>query len=379
MKLTCKYFLVILAIVFANSAAAQDAASLYNEGLKLKEAKKTAEALDKFKKAIALKPGYTEAYYESGWCYNELKDYLNAVTSLRKARSGWPEIPKVHFELGYAFQKTDRPDSAIACYNRCLQLKPDYSLVYKQLGTIDYENDKYTEALDKFSKYESYAKVAITDYQYWYRKGFMHNALKNYNEAKTALNKSLEFKKDYLNTYLELGFASSRLKQADEAIGYFQTAKTIDPQSHVAYNGIGEVYRDIKKDYETAVSWYNQALSVKADERKALFGIGYCLNATGKYTDAIPFFKRAIVQEPTYTAAFVELGYSQYRIGQYTEAIGNLTKALSLNPNNENARYYAVLVYEKQKNKTEAQKMVDELKRISSRYVAELQKRVDAM
>jgi len=53
--------------------------------------------------------------------------------------------------------------------------------------------------------------------------------------------------------------------------------------------------------------------------------------------------------------------------------------AISLNPKNENARYYACLMYIKQKNKTKAQKMVDELKAISSKHVATLQPQVDAL
>lgn len=374
-----KLFVAVLFLFTTLTATAQEATLLYNEGVKLKDAKKPKEALEKFKEAIAAKPGYTEAYYESGWCYNDLKDYVNAIISLRKARAGWPTIPKVHFELGYAFQKTEKIDSAIACYNRCLQLKPDYSLAYKQMGYISYDKEKYEEAMDYFSKYETNAKSAITDYLYWFRKGFMHNALKNYNEAKTALNKSLEFKTDYVNTYLELGFASTRLKQTDEAIGYFQKAKSIEPKNHVAYNGIAEVYRDIKKDYAQALDWYQQTLTIKPDERKACYGIGYCYNSTGKYAEAIPFLKMAIEKEPSYTAAFVELGYSHFKVEKYTEALGYLKTALIQNPKNENARYYAVLVYVKQNNKSEAQKMVDELKKNSSKYVAELQKKIDAM
>jgi tetratricopeptide (TPR) repeat protein len=374
-----KHFLAAMALLITIGGISQDATSFYNEGLKLKEAKKPAEAIEKFKKAIALKPNYSEAHYESGWCYNDLKDYLNAIISLRKARIGWSSIPKVHFELGYAFQKTDRVDSALECYKRCLELKPDYSLVFKQLGYIEYDKEKYEAALGYFNKYEATTKVDITDYLYWYRKGFMQNAQKSYTDAILSLNKSLERKKDYINTYLELGYAATRLKQADEAIAYFQKAKAIDSRNHVSYNGIAEVYRDIKKDYAEALNWYQKTLDIKTDERKACYGIGYCYNSTGKFADAIPFLKKAIEQEPSYTAAYVELGYSYYRTQQYADALENLNKAMEMNPNNENARYYAVLVYEKQRNKTMAQKMVDALKKISSKYVAELQKRVDAM
>jgi outer membrane protein assembly factor BamD (BamD/ComL family) len=75
----------------------------------------------------------------------------------------------------------------------------------------------------------------------------------------------------------------------------------------------------------------------------------------------------------------VELGYSHYKTDKNTEALEYLNKALSLNSKNENARYYATLIYIKQKNKTMAQKMVDELKVLSSKHVADLQKRVDTM
>lgn len=368
------------ALLFLTLAGkAQTAESYYNEGVKLKEEKQIKPALEKFRKAIELNPGYSAAHYEMGWCLNDGGDYVSAIISLRKARIGWAHIPKVYFELGYAFQKTDRKDSALAMYRRCLELKPDYSGVFKQMGYMDYDEEDYTGALAQFAKYEANVKTEIKDYLYWYRKGFCMNATKDYTGAMTALNKSAGLKADYLNTWLELGFACTRLKKDADAIYYYEKAIAVDPKSHVGYNGIGEVYRDLKKDYEQSMIWYYKALGVKPNERKALFGIGYCLNAQRKYNEAIPKLEKAIEMENTYTAAYVELGYSFYSTGQYDKAIPMLEKALSLNPKNENARYYAVLVYVKQKNKAAAQKQVNELKALSSRYVDELQRKVDGI
>ncbi len=372
----------ILLAVFLTSfstVSAQDATALYNEGVKLKDEKKAKEAIQKFKQAIALKPDYYAAFYECGWCQNDTKDYLGAIISLRKARIGWPAVPKVYFELGYAFEKMEKIDSAIALYNRCLELKPDYSTAFKQLGYINYNDEKYKEALQLFSKYEEAAKKEIRDYLYWYRKGFSYNALKEYENAKTYLNKSMGFKTDYVNTYLELGFASSRLKQDEEAIGYYKKAMELDPKNHVPYNGIAEVYRDNKRNMDEAMAWYQKTLDINPKERKAHYGIGYCLNSKGNYSDAIPHLKTAIENEPTYTAAYVELGYSYYMTGKNTEALSQFSKAISLNPRNENARYYSGLVYIKQGNKTMAQKMVDELKELASKNAAALQKKVDAL
>lgn len=372
-------FLTILLLITTLHINAQDAEALYNEGVQLKDAKKSAEALAKFRKAVELKPGYTAALYEMGWCQNDTKDYTGALSSLRKARLAWYTIPKVHFELGFAFEKTNLTDSAIESYNRCLFYKPDYALAFKQLGTIAYNKDDYENGLANFTKYEAASKIPITDYLYWYRKGFMCNAIKDYTAAKIALQRSLEYKTDYTNTYLEMGFACNKLKQGDEAIEYFNKSIALEPNSHIGYNGIAEVYRDTKKDMDMAISWYKKSLAVKPYERKACFGMAYCLNTKGNYSDAIPYLQKAIEQEATYTAAYVELGYSYYMTGRNDDAIKQCEKGLSLSPNNENARYYLGLIYINQKNKTKAQQMVDELKSLNSKNAAMLQEKVNKM
>jgi tetratricopeptide (TPR) repeat protein len=366
-------------LVFSSGLFAQTAKELYEEGIQLRKDGKAKEAIERFKRAVALKPGYTEALYEMGWCQNDTKDYTGAIQSLRKVRHEWSAVAKVHFELGYAFEKTSQNDSALTSYQRCLAINNQYSLAWKQLGYMAYQADDGKTALEHFAKYEAAAKNPINDYLFWYRKGYCYNATKDFNNAKTALFKSLEYKKDYLNTYLELGFACSRLKEDEMAIGYFKKAIETDPNSHVAYNGIGEVYRDNKKDFAEAMVWYQKTLAMNPNERKGNFGMGYCLNATGKFADAINYLKKAIENQKDYVAAFIELGYSYYKISYHKDALANLSKAISLNPTNENARYYACLVYISLGEKSNAQRMVDELIGLSSRHAAGLQERVDKM
>ena len=372
--------LLFLGILFTTAVAnAQTATEYYDTGVKLKNEKKPQEAITSFKEAVRLKADYHAAWYEMGWCMNDTKDYTGALASLRKARTGWSSVPKVHYELGYAFDKLNLTDSAIKEYNKCLDLNGEYSLAYKQLGTIYYYKDDYDKALGYFADYEQFTKLTITDYLYWYRKGFMLNSQKRFEEATTALKKSLEYKTDYINTPLELGFAASRLKQNDVAINYYKKAIEIDPGSHIAYNGIGEVYRDFIKNREEAMTWYRKALVINSKERKACFGMGYCYNALGKYNDALPYLKTAIEQQSDYTAAYVELGYCYYMLSNYSLGVDNLKKAISLNPANMNARYYCGLIYIAQKNKSLAQQMVNELKELNSKDAPALQEKVNKM
>lgn len=372
--------LMITTMISASASAyAQDAVSLYNEGLLLKKQGKGADASMKFEQAVALNPAYTEARYELGWCQNDAKKYNEAISNLRKVRTAWPGVTKVYFELGWAFEKTNQLDSAVKAYYKCLEIKPDYAGVFKQLGYIAYTKEDYTTALNQFGQYELNAKDSITDYYYWYKKGFANNALKNYSGAVAALNKSVRYKQDYTNTWLELGFANSKLKNDEEAIADYRKAIDLDPKSHIGYNGIGEVYRDNKKDMNQAMHWYRKTLAMNPTERKACFGMGYCLNAGARYTDAIPYLKKAVEMENTYTAAYVELGYSYYKTSAFDDAIANFNKAISLNPANENSRYYLTLLYIDQNNKAKAKETLEALKKLSSKHVQTLQPKVDAM
>jgi tetratricopeptide (TPR) repeat protein len=374
------YVSLISAFLFSSFIYSQSTAEeWYNKGVALKSDKRASDAILAFKEAVKLKSDYGMAWYEMGWCQNDVKDYHGALNSLKKARSLWPGTPKVFFELGYAFEKTENIDSAIYNYNQCLVYKNDYSSAYKQLGYIQYNKNDYEGALKNFLKYEEVVVNPISDYLYWYKKGYVQNATKQFDAAKASFQKSLEFKIDYLNTYLELGFACKNLKQDEDAIAWYKKGNELDPKSHIPLNGIAEVYRDNKKDINEALNWYKKTLAINPDERKANFGVGYCLNNLTNYSEAIPYLQKAIRQEPTYTAAYVELGYSQYKTGDSSTALNNFNKALSLNPNNENARYYSTLVYISQNNKSMAQKMVDELKTLNSKYVAALQEMIDKL
>ncbi len=373
-------FTLFMPVSFSQPSSSKDIEPLMDQAMKLKADNKSREALEKLKQVLAINPNHTDALYWSGWCYNDIREYNNAIESLRKARLVWSEYAKVHFELGYAFEKMKNYDSAIQCYNRCLELTPAYSNAYKQLGYIAFTKENYDTALKYFRKYEgAYGNGEIKDYLFWYRKGASYNSTKDYLNARIPLERSLKYKDDYANTWLELGFSAAKQKQDDQAIAYYTKAATLIPKSTVPCIIIAELYRDNKTDMDEAMKWYKKTLDIDPNEIKANFGMGYCLNSKQQYRDAIPYLKKATGNEAAYSAAYAELGYSYSKTGMITDAITQFEKAISLNPKNENAWYYSCLLYINQKNKPKAQQVLNELKTLSSKHAADLQPRVDAL
>jgi tetratricopeptide (TPR) repeat protein len=76
------------------------------------------EAIDQFRKAVKIKPGYAEAYYN----------------------------------MGFAFKLQDNLDKAIDCFSRALEIKPDYADAHNNLGLALRLKGNVAEAIEHFRK-----------------------------------------------------------------------------------------------------------------------------------------------------------------------------------------------------------------------------------
>lgn len=158
-------------VLITTFTTAQTAVQHYNDGIKLKDQKKYADALASFKKAIAVNPDYKEALYNAGWCSVELKKHSEALTYLQKAKTLWPNEPKVYLEIGYANESLGKKEEAKANYNKCISLKSDYALAYKYLAYVYYDEKNYDRALQYLKSYIGYDEDITSD-EVYYRKGY---------------------------------------------------------------------------------------------------------------------------------------------------------------------------------------------------------------
>ena len=84
------------------------------------------ELVELLKKALQLKPNYTEAHYNLGNTLKEQGDLDAAIASYNKALQLKPNYPDAHYNLGIALKEQGDLDAAIASYNTAIQLKPNY-------------------------------------------------------------------------------------------------------------------------------------------------------------------------------------------------------------------------------------------------------------
>jgi len=108
-----------------------DYAEAYNNmGLALQDQGKPDEAIVAYNKALSIKPDHAEAYNNMGATLKEQGKLEEAIEAYNKALSIKPDYAKAYNNMGLALQDQGKLDEAIAAYNKALSIKPDYAEAY---------------------------------------------------------------------------------------------------------------------------------------------------------------------------------------------------------------------------------------------------------
>jgi tetratricopeptide (TPR) repeat protein len=148
MKLFCCCFLCFLAsrgVVFGQDAP--DAPALVKEGVKLNNAGKYAEAVNKY--AEALKADSNNVYANYGMAFSLLNagrgdegiNYLQKVIKANSSITAW-----AYDLLGSVYDKDHNPDKAIEAFNEGIKVDPKYQELYYNLALVYFRGKNYAQA-----------------------------------------------------------------------------------------------------------------------------------------------------------------------------------------------------------------------------------------
>jgi tetratricopeptide (TPR) repeat protein len=112
-------------------------AVLCNErGLALFKNKKYIEAIEEFKRGIALNNSMAEIHYHLAFVYDEMEDYKNAIAEYSAAANLKPDDAEIRNNLAIAYYNDNRIEDALRELNESLRINPDYKLAKENLNLI---------------------------------------------------------------------------------------------------------------------------------------------------------------------------------------------------------------------------------------------------
>lgn len=125
----------------------------YRVGIYFAQQGNYERALDEFTQAIDGMSGYGSAYAARGDVYLSQGEYQLAIADYSSAIDIYPNFVSVLYTRGRAYHAAGDLDFAVSDYVNAIGQMPEYPMPYWGLGDLQYEQERYGEALDNYYQY----------------------------------------------------------------------------------------------------------------------------------------------------------------------------------------------------------------------------------
>jgi tetratricopeptide (TPR) repeat protein len=112
--------------------------------------KESEPAIENFKKAIEIRPDFSEAIINAAQTFYKMGNYPDARTYYQRMVEYEPKNAEGHFGLANVYRKTEKFKDAIKEYNVALNIKHNDSQAYINLGLCHYNDGNYHDAIYNF-------------------------------------------------------------------------------------------------------------------------------------------------------------------------------------------------------------------------------------
>ncbi len=223
------------------------------------------------------------------------------------SRSSHTAGMKLLFDEAVAHHRAGRLDQAERCYRHILAEHPAHADVLHLLGVIAYRRSHYDRALDLIAQAIQHRPANPL---FFYNRGLVHQALRQWDEAERAYRHALSLKSDDIDALGNLGNVLRERGDLDAARAAYERVVTLNPDHAEGHNNVGVVLKDQGKPEEAQAAW-RRALALNSDNAEARYNLGMALLEGEHVDEAIEHFQTAVSVKPHYAKAHHGLGLAR--------------------------------------------------------------------
>jgi tetratricopeptide (TPR) repeat protein len=260
---------VAATIVFCNwsilSPTLMRAVTETNLGSALQTEGRLDEAVDHYRRAIALAPEFPAAYNNLATTLRAKGQLADAVATYRQALRLRAEYPEAHYNLANALMDAGKPAEAVEHFRIALQTMPASVDVHNNLGIALIGEGKRDEAIAEFRE-------------------------------------ALRVDPDSAKAHRNLGDMLGSAHQYDEAIAHYRRAVQLDPADAAAHYDFGSLLLESDR-LDDAIAEFRAALKADPKSVAAFNNLGIALGSQGHMDEAIEQFRKALALQPDFEDA----------------------------------------------------------------------------
>lgn len=212
------------------------------------------------------------------------------------------------------------------------------NILYLKIGDECLQQRQFNDAITAYNQ----ALLKDENANTYYKRGFAHYNLENYQEAIADYIQAIRINPNYAKAYHQLGLVRYQIKDYEGAVADFTEVIRINPNDALAYRNRAGI-RYFLKDHQGSIEDYTQAIKINPQIDDANFHI-----IASK--EELTSFEQNLAQINDY----YNLGNTNYTQGNYQEAIIDYTQAIKVNYNDADAYFQRGNVYYHQGNKQKA-------------------------
>lgn len=257
-----------------------------NLGVALVNIGKHDEAVEEYRKAIALDRFYCDPWSNLAVVYSHRNETEKGIAALQNALRIYPAHAEAYNNLGTFYKAKKDLESAEYCFNQALKYRPHYGKAYLNLATI------YLQKNDNESAW-MYAQKAtqadLDNYDGFNELGKMGMLIGKYKEAAHAFEVALK-KRPHGNIraedYAKIGDAYLYAHEFRSALHYYTLLQQRYPQEPKYHYALGETYFELNEIEKALTSFSCYVQSKDSQFPFAPLRVAQCLEKLNRFNEA---------------------------------------------------------------------------------------------
>jgi len=303
------------------------------QAVQFQQAGQLREAEACYQQVLQLNPNLSRAdlagiHYNLGIVLQDQSRPEEAVSCYRRALEIQPRSVEIAGNLAGALKASGQLEGAAAAYRTALAIAPGDALLHYNLGNVLRDLGRFDEAVASLR--QALARDAKNPDAHLCL-GFALSERHDLPGAAASFRAALRLKPDWVPALLSLGNALRDLGKPDEAIACYRTAPVLDPESVPVLINLGALLRDRGRLDEAEAS-YRAALALDPGSVGVLANLGMLLRDRGRFDEALASYRKALAREPDHLGAWKGLVTVLEDQGQTGEALSSLRAALAVIP-----------------------------------------------
>jgi protein O-GlcNAc transferase len=289
-----------------------------------------ALATTKMKAAVAESPQSADLHDALGSLYAQQSSWPSALAEFQKVIQLNPSLPAAHMHLGAALLAQQNVSSAIQELTVAARLAPDNALAATELGKAYAANNADEMAIPEFQRAIK-LDSASTDAKYQLARALQRAG--HDSDALPLLRQVVQAEPKNAEAAASLGLALLLAGNAKDAIPLLQRTlqqKAADP---TAYENLAAAYLQMN-ELDEAIHVLSSGLKSDPQSFQLHYNLGLALKLKDDNAAAIPELEAASKLNPSAHEPHYTLGVLFMQDGRYEDAARELSLAMKLHPDN---------------------------------------------